>query len=156
MRTFDHVGSVIIALCGTVVAFGHSNNTRQALQDTTEAFIELAEALPDGKKPRKHGNNPWAWVGVNIGGEFFAMPGDEYLILAELGGFGDLALMANNAGACADLSILICGEGQICCFCYSGNGNQSCSFSCRDESGNCEPCPPCGPDLEPDFTAAAE
>ena len=100
--------------------------------------------------PEQHGNNPnLEWVGVNIGGELFAMPADEYLILSTLTDFGDMAMAAGgNAVDCGNLADLICSEGQICCFCYSGNGNQSCSFSCQDSAGDCEPCPECGPDFD--------
>ncbi len=93
----------------------------------------------------EHGNNPtWQWVGVNIGGELFAISNDEYLILAALADIDGLAIAAGNAQQCGELAVLICGEGQICCFCYTGNGNQSCSFSCQDDAGDCEPCPECG------------
>ncbi len=96
----------------------------------------------------EHGNNPtWQWVGVNIGGELFAMPADEYLILAALTDIDGLVMSAGNAQQCGELALLLCGEGNICCFCFSGNGNQSCSFSCQDSAGDCEPCPECGPDI---------
>jgi len=110
-----------------------------------------------------HGNNPHSnntWVGVDIGGTLIPIAADKYLILAaltDIDSFGEGEMVApNNAAACGELSILICGEGQICCYCYSGNGNQSCSFSCRDESGNCEPCPECGPDIADFMATSAE
>ncbi len=99
--------------------------------------------------PEQHGNNPnLEWVGVNIGGELFAMPADEYLILDALTDIGGLTMAASDAQQCGELALLLCGEGNICCFCYSGNGNQSCSFSCQDSAGDCEPCPECGPDFD--------
>ena len=99
--------------------------------------------------PEQHGNNPnLEWVGVNIGGELFAMPADEYLILDALTDIDGLAVAASDAHQCGELALLLCGEGNICCFCYSGNGNQSCSFSCQDSAGDCEPCPECGPDFD--------
>lgn len=118
MRT---IWTSVCVICICSLAFGHSNNTT-------------------------HGNNPtWQWVGVNIGGELFAMPGDEYLILSVLTDLDGLTMTSGNAQQCAELAILICGEGQICCYCFSGNGNQACSFSCQDSAGDCEPCPVCGP-----------
>ena len=121
-------------------------------------FVVLG-AIGDGGTPTgvdRHGNNPtWDWVGVNVGGELFAMPADEYLILSALTDIADAALAAGNAGQCGELAILICGEGQICCFCYSGDGVQSCSFSCQDAAGDCEPCPECGPDVQRDYGTSA-
>ncbi len=137
---------------------GHGNNTAEALRHVTAHFTELAEALPT--QPLffhdDHGNSPtWQWVGVNVAGSLFAMPADEYLILATLTDLDGLAMAASNAGQCGELAILICGKGEICCFCFSGNGNQACSFSCQDAAGDCEPCPECGPDISdvPDFRA---
>ena len=122
------IWTLVCVICICSLAFGHGNNPR-------------------------HSNN--TWIGVNVAGTLFAMPEDEYLILAALTDIDHLSMAASNAAACGDLSILICGEGQICCFCYSGNGNQACSFSCRDEAGDCEPCPECGPDIAADYTATA-
>ena len=93
--------------------------------------------------PGQHNNQ---WVGVNIGGSLFAIPADQYEILSVLTDIDRWQMTPNNAAACADLAILICGEGRICCFCFSGNSNQSCSYSCWDEHGDCQPCPECGPD----------
>jgi hypothetical protein len=42
---------------------------------------------------------------------------------------------------CAETAIMVCGEGQVCCLCVY---DESCSFSCRDANGGCDPCPPCG------------
>jgi len=92
-----------------------------------------------------HHNNQW--VGVNIGGSLFAVPADQYEILSALTDIDHWQMAPNNAAACGELAVLLCGKGQICCFCYSGNGQQSCSFSCQDSAGDCEACPECGPDI---------
>ena len=129
MKILDLV--IVAALCAApCIVAGHGNSPRHGNNTTQPIFFQ--------------------WVGVDIGGELFAMPADEYLILSTLTDFGDMAMAAGgNAVDCGNLAVLICGEGQICCFCYSGNGNQSCSFSCQDAAGDCAPCPECGPDILP-------
>ena len=131
MKILDLV--IVAALCAApcVVAYD-GNNTTQPIFFTED----------------EHGNNPRQWVGVNIGGELFAMPADEFLILDALTDIDGLTMAASDAQQCGELALLLCGEGNICCFCYSGNGNQSCSFSCQDSAGDCEPCPECGPDFD--------
>ncbi len=130
---------IVLTLCAaTYIVSAHSNNTTQPI-----FFHDVDD----------HGNSPaqpmvLQWVGVNIGGELFAMRSDEYLILAALTDIDGWQMVSpNNAAACGKLAVLICGEGQICCFCFTGNGQQSCSFSCQDLAGDCEPCPECGPDF---------
>ncbi len=131
------LAAVLIA----AAALGHSNNTA---------------AVSDGGLG-VHGNNPgqsntqpifFQWIGVNIAGTLVAFTPDEYAILSALTDIDSFAgRMLNNAGQCGELAVMLCGEGGICCFCYSGNGNQSCSFSCQDAAGDCEACPECGPDM---------
>ena len=126
MKILDLVIEAALCAAPCIVA-GHGNNPSHGTNTTQPMFFQ--------------------WVGVNIGGELFAMPADEYLILNALTDIDGLAMAASDAQQCGELALLLCGEGQICCFCYSGNGNQSCSFSCQDSAGDCEPCPECGPDF---------
>ena len=127
MKILDLV--IVAALCAApCIVAGHGNNPRHGTNTTQPMFFQ--------------------WVGVNIGGELFAVPSDQYAILSALTDINGWQMAApSNAVACGELAILLCGEGQICCFCFSGNGQQSCSFSCQDDAGDCEPCPECGPDI---------
>ena len=90
-----------------------------------------------------HGNNPkFQWVGVNLAGITVALPGDVADYIAVL--YPDVLGPAED---CAELALQICGEGNVCCFCIIGhNGDHSCSFSCQDDNGDCEPCPECDDD----------
>lgn len=50
------------------------------------------------------------------------------------------------ATECAELAIITCGSGKVCCMCVSSsNGDVSCAFGCQDAEGNCQPCPECNP-----------
>lgn len=115
-------------------------------------FTQVAAAPQHGNNPTidEHSNQDWQWYGVSFAGsELIAIDGNVYELLTALYG-PDWHGTKGNANQCAELAVLICGAGQVCCFCYSGDGTQSCSFSCRDDSGSCEPCPTCGP-TEPDL-----
>lgn len=54
-----------------------------------------------------------------------------------------IVMLMTPLSNCGDEAIRICGEGQVCCVCVTGNHNQSCSFTCRASDGSCQPCPPC-------------
>ena len=155
MHRFSILATVLVASAAAGVD-GHSTQsaTLADLQAITAEFVKLAEALPT-QPLDEHGNNP-RWVGLDVAGTLFAIEADAYVILATLidldalaAVYGEGEAMAADGPAqqCAGLAILVCGEGQICCFCYATNGNAACSFSCRDEDGGCEPCPECGPDV---------
>lgn len=86
-----------------------------------------------------HGNNPYQWAGVNVGGIDFVVPGDVWEIMEVLA-----PGVFSPADDCLKTAIAGCGEGRICCYCMRGqNGSQSCFFSCQDSDGDCEPCPVC-------------
>jgi len=99
--------------------------------------LVLATTLAVGDGFDSHGNNPAPWLqGVSIAGVELALPADVVFALEVVMG-GEI----NPASDCAELAMLICGEGRICCFKISGsNGDVECSFSCQDAHGNCQPC----------------
>ena len=117
------IWTFVCVICIGSLAFGHSNNTLH---------------------PKDHGNNPraytqllgaaspltaaqWAWID--------AIDRD----LAET-----LAQVMTPLSSCGDEAVRICGEGQVCWVCVTGNHNQSCGYACRASDGSCQPTPPCG------------
>ena len=100
--------------------------------------IVLATTMAAGDGFDGHGNNPGGpWLqGVSIAGVDLAIPCSVVFALEVVMG-GEM----NPANECAELAMLICGEGRICCIKLRGsNGDYVCEFSCQDGHGGCQPC----------------
>ncbi len=116
----------LMAVLYAAAALGHSNNTVAVGQ---------------------HGNNPAPFVYL-LGGASPLTPEQWGLLYAlDVDLAETLSQLLTPLTSCGDEAVRICGEGQVCWVCVTGNHNQSCGYACRASDGSCQPTPPCGPEV---------
>ena len=115
---------IAAALCAApCIVAGHSNNTLEI--DT-------------------HGNNPRAYTQLLGAASPLTAAQWEWINAIDSDLAETLALLMTPLSNCGDEAVRICGEGEVCWVCVTGNHNQSCSYACRASDGSCQPTPPCG------------
>ena len=123
MKVLDLVLVASLVIAPFAVSFGHSNNTLD---------------------PGQHGNNPAPYV--QLLGAASPLSVDEWNLIyaVDVDLAETLSLLMTPLTTCGDEAVRICGDGQVCWVCVTGNHNQSCSYACRASDGSCQPTPPCG------------
>ena len=122
MKALDLVLVAALVAAPFAVSFGHSNNTSVL---------------------GHHGNNPMPYVQLLGAASPFTV--DEWSLIHAVDSdlAKTLAQVMTPLSNCGDEAVRICGEGEVCWVCVTGNHNQSCGYACRASDGSCQPTPPC-------------
>ena len=123
MKVLDLVIVAALVIAPFAVSFGHSNNTLD-----TEG----------------HGNNPRAYTQLLGAASPLTEAQWTWIDAVDVDLAATLAMLLTPLSSCGDDAVRICGEGQVCWVCVTGNHNQSCGYACRASDGSCKTTPPCG------------
>ncbi len=123
MKALDLALVAALVIAPIAVSFGHSNNT-------------LA--------PSQHGNSPSPYVLLLDGASPLSVDAWAWIDAVDPALAKALAQVMTPLTDCGESAVQICGEGEVCWVCVTGNHNQSCGFACRADDGSCQPTPPCG------------
>ena len=91
-----------------------------------------------------HGNNPSPYTQLLGAASPLSAAEWAWIDAVDPGLASALAQVLTPLTECGEQAVLICGEGEVCWVCVTGNHIQSCGYACRASDGSCQPTPPCG------------